>query len=208
MKILSKEQATAWCEERGVYADTGGRRISLRYAAGEAPCLQASLALESARLIAMAHGLLLQDLAEPDTQDFAGALVWFRDWDIWNEASERAGARTLELVRRGVAGGDVPPLHEGPAHLFTPQEFADAHALLTIPLLFQWDVYVVPTSARCLATVSHDEYVRIVARTAPILSRIAERFRAGNWIPEECRQTDQLEKCEPGRSDLAGLSLF
>lgn len=186
VKILSKEQAKAWCEERGVHADTGSRRIALRYAAVEAACLQASLALEPGRLIAMAHGLLLQDLAEPDTQDFAGALVWFREWDIWNEASEAAGARVLDLVRRGLAGGDVPLLHEGPAHLFTPQEFVDAHALLAIPLMFQWDVYVVPASARCLALVSHDEYVRITARTAAIRSRIAERFRAANWAPEEC----------------------
>ncbi|MEP7248000.1 MAG: hypothetical protein ABI885_30530 [Gammaproteobacteria bacterium] len=61
-------------------------------------------------MIALAHGLLLQDLANPDPQDFAGALVWFREWDIWNEASERAGARMLALVRRGLAGGDVPPM--------------------------------------------------------------------------------------------------
>lgn len=186
MKILSREQAKAWCEERGIYADTGGRRVSLRYAAGQASCLQASLALAPGRLVALAHGLLLQDLAEPDTQDFAGALVWFRDWDIWNEASEAAGARMLELVRRGLAGGGTSVLDEGPAHLFTPQEFVDAHALLTIPLMFQWDAYVVPVSARCVALASHDAYVRITARTAAILSRITERFRAANWAPEEC----------------------
>ena len=186
MKNLSKEQAKAWCEERGIHADVGGRRTFLRYAVGEAQCLQVSLALEPARLIAMAHGLLLQDLAEPDTQDFTGALLWFRDWDIWNEASERAGARMLDLVRRALADCDVPSLQESPAYLFSPQELVDAHTLLTIPFLFQWDVYVVPASARCLAMVSHDEYVRIVAQTAPVLSRIAAQFRGGNWSSGEC----------------------
>lgn len=186
MKILSREQAKAWCEERGIYADTGGRLVSLRFAAGPTSCLQASLALAPGQLIALAHGLLLQDLAEPDPQDFAGALVWFRDWDIWNEASEAAGARMLELVRGGLASGRAPSLHEGPGHLFTPQEFVDAHTLLTVPLLYQWDAYVVPVSARCVAFASHDAYVRITGCTAAILSRITGRFLAANWAPEAC----------------------
>jgi len=186
MKSLSKEQAKEWCEERGIQANIGSGLVSLRYEASGSPCFQASLALEPPRLIALAHGLLLHDLPDPDPQDFAGALVWFREWDIWNEASERFGARMLELVRRSLAGGDLPPLHEAPAHLFSPQEFVDAHVLLTIPAMFQWDAYVVPGSARCLALLSHDEYVRITARSTVILSRIVGRFKLGNWNPEEC----------------------
>jgi hypothetical protein len=186
MKSLSKEQAKEWCEERGIQPNTGSGLVSLQYSVSGPQCLQASLALEPPQLVALAHGLLLQDLADPDAHDFSGALVWFREWDIWNEASERAGARMLELVRCGLAGQDVPPLHEAPAHLFTPQEFVDAHVLLTIPALFQWDVFVVPGSARCFAQLSHDAYVRITARNTVILSRIVERFKHGNWNLEEC----------------------
>jgi hypothetical protein len=134
----------------------------------------------------MAHALLLQDLMQPDTDDFAGVLLWFRDWGIWNESSEATAARMLELIRDGLVPNGPSLLHEGPAHLFAPQEFVDAHALLTIPLMFQWDVYVVPVSGRCVALASHDAYVRMTACTPTILTRIQQRFESANWAPEEC----------------------
>jgi hypothetical protein len=186
VKILSRQEAKNWCELRGIFADTGGRRVSLRYSESQTSCLQTPLDLSAGRLVALAHSLLLQDLVEPDAPDFAGVLVWFRDWDIWNESSESVGARVLECIRSGLTQGHAPLLQDGPAHLFTPQEFVDAHALLSVPILFQWDAYVVPESARCFTLVSHDAYARITARTATIGSRIKARFEAANWEAEEC----------------------
>lgn len=186
MRVLSNQQAKAWCETRGVHTDIESGLVSLRYAATGHQCLQAAFPKESPQLIAMAHALLLQDLAEPDAQDFTGALVWLRDWDIWSEASEKAGCRMLELLRAALVGDEAPTIRDAPAHLFSPQEFVDAHLLLTIPLIFQWDAYVIPVSARCFTLVSHEARVRIATRSNTILSRISERFEVAHWNPERC----------------------
>jgi hypothetical protein len=130
--------------------------------------------------------LLLQDLAEPDPEDFGGCLVWFREWGIWNEYSERAGDRIVATLRRGLIESSAPAISDAPAQVFGPQEFTDAQVLVTVPLIFQWDAYVVPASARCVILVSHDDYIQVDTRSRTVLSRITERFRLLNWNPRGC----------------------
>jgi hypothetical protein len=173
-----------WCEDHGIRVDIKGKLVSLHYPANEQRCLQLAITDGAPALVAMAHGALLQDLVDPDPQDFAGALIWLRDWDIWSESFERTGIRMLETLRRQATGVESSSIRDTPAHVFGPQEFADAHALLMIPFMFQWDAYVVPASGRCFVFVSHHAHVRITAATEAINSRIAERFGSDGW--SEC----------------------
>lgn len=184
MKVLNLEPASGWCEERGIASTCVGKRVELQYADNGRQCVRATLTTQSPPVIAMA--LLLQDLAEPDPKDFGGCLVWLREWGIWNEYVERAGDRMLGTLRRGMSESNVPAISDTPAQVFGPQEFIDAQVLVTVPLIFQWDAYVVPASARCVIRISHDDYIQVDACSRTVLSRITERFRLLNWNPREC----------------------
>jgi hypothetical protein len=181
METLSEVQAAAWCRDRGMDFPPAIDCSMFVTDTGRARCIRTVLPKESSRLIAMAHALLLQGLPEPDADDFSGALVWLCEWNIWSEASDAAGVRMLEMVRKGIVGTSTAPLGDAPAHLFGPHEFRDAHIVLLIPLLFQWDVYLIPGSANYVAFASHDGVVDLFSRSDAVLERIAARFRAAGW---------------------------
>ena len=186
MKLLSADDATFWCKNRGILATKTGALVDLRYPSESEHSLRVGASVGPPQLLAMAHSILLQDLAQPAEDDFAGALVWLRDWNIWSETFEKAGLRLVELFRRSLLPSNVSSLSEVPACAFDPQELVDAQIAVTLPFLFQWDAYVIPSSGRCFALISHDGYLRVDAMNASILSRIYDRFEAVNWNPERC----------------------
>jgi hypothetical protein len=183
VQLLTADEAARWCGERGIPVTKTGALSTLNHSGPEQHRFRAAIDVAPSQLLAMAHSILLQDLAQPAEDDFAGALVWLREWDIWSESVERAGLRLADLTRAAFAGTSRP-LAQAPAQLFDPREFVDAQIATTLPFLFQWDAYVVPVSGRCFTLVSHDGYLMFSASNASILKRAYRRFEAVNWHPE------------------------
>jgi len=92
MKIFDLQQASGWCAERGIASTFVGKRVELRYTDDGQRCIRATLSTQSPPLIAMA--LLLQDLAEPDPEDFGAVWCGF--------ASGVYGMSTLNALATGL----------------------------------------------------------------------------------------------------------
>jgi hypothetical protein len=183
VQLLTADEAARWCSQRGIVASKTGALFSLSHSIPEHHRFRAAIDVAPPQLLAMAHSILLQDLAQPAEDDFAGALVWLRDWNIWSETFEKAGLRLADLTR-GAFADTSQPLAEAPAQLFGPQEFVAAQITTTLPFLFQWDAYIVPESGRCFILVSHDGHLVFSANNEAILTRTYRRFEAVNWRPE------------------------
>src|SRR6266540_280344 len=137
MQILRADEARSWCAQRSVEV---GRHNRLSYALSVSPQIEILSPEACPRLIALAYSLV----AYPEVEEFRGCLLWITQWGIWSDDSERVAMRMLNGLRPPTP--DVT-LSQAPAHLFTAGEFADAHAFLAHPFLFQWDAWMVPESA-------------------------------------------------------------
>ena len=76
-------------------------------------------------------------------------LVWFHDWGVWP-----SGQRTHVFERFVASYGESRPLIEAPVFLLSRAEHED---LVTLGVLFLWDVHVVAAKARSPLFYSHDE---------------------------------------------------
>lgn len=81
MRAISRSEFDSWCKEHGlepidrewpIYAN--GTRLSFTVKLQESPY----------RVIAFARSCFRVDEEVP----FDGAMIWFRDWDIWNREDE------------------------------------------------------------------------------------------------------------------------
>jgi hypothetical protein len=94
-------------------------------------------------------------------------VVWIADWTIWNERSQEIGLRHLILLADSYADGGLH--EESHIYLLEPSEWREAIALVTVPLLYSWDAYLLFRSATALVEVSHDAYIEIsVAHGSPM----------------------------------------
>ncbi len=112
---------------------------------------------------------------------FQGAMIWFRDWGIWNEADEKMGARVIGQMRGDL--GESRELMEVPGHIFSENEFLDARAFWTWPMILGWDAILFPEKSDYFVFNCHDEVVCFVAREKRLYADLLERLR--NWEPEE-----------------------
>ena len=131
---------------------------------------------EPARRIALGFSLLLADVPGEEEESFDGCLVRITELGIWSPTIERVGYRWLEVL----APGD-DALRGTPSVLFASGELVDAQALLALPMLFDWDAYLVPASGRLLLFISHDGLVEIVAKTQAIFEATFEQLESGGW---------------------------
>ena len=155
MKTLTKEEVHAWCKVRSVAVTSD----DYLYFAGSRRCIAIDLPEKPYELVALANALLPYSEATP----FRGALLWVRQWGVWNDLVERAGFRVMEMIRR--ASGDPRPPEEAPGYLFAPQELVDLQVGLVQPLLIGWDAFMVPESGHYIVATSHDETTCVLART-------------------------------------------
>ena len=79
--------------------------------------------------------------------------------------------------------GEMRPLIEAPGHVFSPNEFADARAFWTLPIIFGWDAILFPEQSDYFVFSSHDEVICFVSRTNEAHSRLLEEFK--DWGPED-----------------------
>lgn len=179
MRVLTEEQAQQWCEARGLDVIVSSGRASVRYRTGSARIRLPSkgTCVESVQL---ATALLMTGVADDAEENFAGVLLWFQDWDIWSETTERVGWRIVQALRGGPRS---PSIASAPGQLFEPGDFVDAQAMVAQPLIFQWDAYLIPASGDFVARLSHDEGIEITARTSAQAEELFHRFMRGGWNP-------------------------
>ncbi len=126
-------------------------------------------------MVGLAYLLVMAAVRDYDEDNFAGALVWLRRWEIWGESTDRAGYILLDGVRASVE--QPAPLGTAPAHLFESREFAKAHATLSLPMMFQWDAHFVAAGAEFCAYISHEGSVDLLSRNTEVHRALTERLQ-------------------------------
>ena len=119
------------------------------------------------QLVANAYGLV----AAGDESTFAGALLWLRRWEIWSPQIDEVG---VQLFGNALAAAGSTGLPATPACQFGAAEFDQAYSLFSLPLLLQWDVYLVPPSAEYFIYVTHNATCFVIGRES--LGDIPEAF--------------------------------
>jgi hypothetical protein len=174
MKALRKEEVRTWCQHRSVKVT---KDDYLYFDSHERRCIAIELPEKPYQLVALANALLPYTESVP----FQGALLWIRQWGVWNEFVERAGFRVMEVMRR--VHGDSRPLEEAPGNLFDEQELIDLQVCFIQPLLIGWDAFLVPESGDYIVATSHDEITCVIGRTPQIHERLLAELQP--WNPRE-----------------------
>jgi len=173
MKSMTGEQALSWCQARAVAAT----KDSYLYFSETRRCITVELPEKPYELVALANSLLPYSEAAP----FRGALLWIKQWGVWNELVERAGFRVMQVMRS--IHGDSKPMEEAPGYLFDERELVDLQVCLIQPLLIGWDAFLIPKSGDYIVATSHDELTCIMSRTLQIHQSMLDELQP--WNPRE-----------------------
>ena len=176
MKSLTKLEASNWCVSEGM---TVTRTCFLLYEQSELFAFGITLDRRPSRLIAFANQLVPTWRDQP----FPGALLWLKEWGLWDAHSEAVGSTILEALR--TANGDHHPAAQRPGLLFGPAELMLAHSFFAVPLLFGWDAFLVPAGQGFFIFVSHDDVACVVTREGKNRDELLERVQ--HWKPQDCR---------------------
>jgi hypothetical protein len=168
MKALTYSECAEWCAVRGFPT----RQIPT-YGVGPDPDLESGsfhfARFDSPRgaeqLVWFAQ--YLYSLIDPSPE----LLIWLGDWAVW-PSSQHMPLFTRLRERLG----EVRPLIEAPGQLLAPQEADDAISMITIALLFSWNVHLLLASGRDAVFVSHDDWGWFASLDA---ARV-EEVRGGN----------------------------
>jgi len=180
VQLLTDAEATAWCSSLGLTVRSGvaSERVQLP---ARVPLVRLDTKGSATALAGLAYTLLTTPSLPRDEAHFDGALVWLQRWELWSESIDRIGYALLGSLRGERPEG--PELGQHPAHQFAPGEFLLANACLLLPLIFQWDAYLVPSSGRMVVYMSHEEHLDI--RCARDEDRIELTERFSSWHPVE-----------------------
>lgn len=174
MNTLSRSDLGNWCAEHGL--DVVDREWPLYRNAG-----RHSFLLKLPELPYRSVALARMCFPGTHEESFKGAMVWFRDWGIWNEVDEATAMYVIKQLRE--THGQKGPLIESPGHVFSGSEFVDARAFWTWPMIVGWDAILIPETDDYFVFNSHDEFVCFVARTKEKYSSLLNEFE--DWKPEE-----------------------
>ena len=170
MKLLSADESRSWCAERGLRLSRAGY---LDYPTDEAYSAVISLPKAALEGIGLANVLARELSGAPE----GSSLLWLRSWNIWSEDFEEIGAALYKglLARRGQV-----ELASLPGQLLEGGESPVLKSLLVVPILFQWDAYLVPAHAEHLVFICHDGFVNFLARTEDRLDKLLATLEAWN----------------------------
>lgn len=175
MKALTRKDFTEWCDKRGLESVD---REWPYYRDSDHHSFLVKLPDRPSQVLALARWCF------PDSNEgrsFQGAMIWLRDWGIWNEPDEEMGTRIIGQMRGAL--GENRELAEAPGHIFSEQEFVDARAFWTLPMVLGWDAMLFPDKADYFVFSSHDEVVCFVVRERRRYVELLEQMKT--WKPEE-----------------------
>src|ERR1051325_8459418 len=124
MNTIEKSGFTKWCTNKGL--EIADREWPI-YKSTEPLSFLIKLPDNPYRGVALARMCFPGRVNSP----FKGAMVWFREWGVWNKVDEETGMQTVQRLRAAL--GETRPLIEAPGHLFSVQEFPDARAFWNEP---------------------------------------------------------------------------
>jgi len=178
MQALSDADARGWCSERGFLVDQNfPTKVAPRDPTGRRFRIQ--IPEEATATVGLGYMLLMSGVRDYVEENFDGAMIWLRRWELWSETIDRVGQLLLEGVT-GALGRDRR-LSETPALVFTERELVPAHTSLALTMLFQWDACYCPNSGYLFATISHHGHVEVI--TSPdAFDRELERFSQANPV--------------------------
>lgn len=91
----------------------------------------------------------------------SSTLVWFTEWGVWPSSERR---HIFDRFRASY--GEHRRLIDVPGHLLSVEERDELLSLVTLGVLFLWDVYVVADNAPFVLHYSHDEWGWLGQRAA------------------------------------------
>jgi hypothetical protein len=141
MKVLSSQEAAAWCEAHHV--PLSHRSLPDRSGAN----LKFEIPLDAQKRV------YLVGQAMESFRDEPLFLVWLDDWSVWP-----SGQRMHVFDRFRMSYGETRRLIDSPGHVFDRAELEDGKSFVTIAVLFLWDCLVVNQGSTKLLYLSHDEY--------------------------------------------------
>jgi hypothetical protein len=104
-------------------------------------------------------------------------MVWISEWRIWSPIE--IGLRHLSmLTARPMRGPDDPDFH---CYLLKNSEWKETIALLSIPLLYGWDAYLLVEGGLTLTRISHDSWVSFAVAADSSL----DTTRVAAWRPND-----------------------
>jgi hypothetical protein len=174
MRTKSKSEFAEWCSLQGLR--DSGREWPI-YLGSDSYSFLLKLPQSPYRAVALAR----MCFPFADSVEFQGAMIWFREWGIGTDVDEETGMQATLRMRGAL--GETRPLIDIPGHVFSPDEFADARAFWTVPIVFGWDAILFPRKSDYFVFNSHDEVICFVSRTKEAHSLLHEEFE--DWKPEE-----------------------
>jgi hypothetical protein len=180
MISLAETAVADWCGKRGIQLRPGPPGTELCFP-GTNHCLIVRVPESGLRCVALAY-LLLMASARMEESEFKECLLWLRDWEIGSPELDRAGHTVLRWLR--LASTEPISWHDAPGELFGPEEVGEAHAAFVQPLIFDWDAYLVPSSAEYFVFSWHHEQLFVVSPTKSKLDEIGRSLQGGGWPPE------------------------
>jgi hypothetical protein len=178
MKTLNTLEFSQWCDGRGIERDD---RKWLRFQAEERLTFLIKLPNGPPyKAVALARECFPFAEGKP----FPGAVVYFREWGIWNTLDEEMGMCAVRKMR--AAYGENRGLSDAPAQVFSETEFADARAFWTLPMVLGWDAFLIPENPEFFVFNSHDEVIAFVCRTKERYDQLLDSFKdwdieKGDW---------------------------
>jgi hypothetical protein len=128
---------------------------------------------------------------------FQGALLWLREWGVWNLSDEGIGYRIIEGMNR--AAGQLSSFEVAPGHVFRADELPDAIGMLIQPMIFGWDAYYYPLwsygTGELFLFVSHDSFVTIVTRTKAFYDKVFGILEGLNLHPKAGHESQVRRFC-------------
>src|SRR5262249_27583140 len=124
MRILSRQETVAWCQEHHVDLNNVARPER-----SDAD-LKFKIPADAQDRIDLVSGAMEAFADEPSP------LVWFTDWSVWP-----SGMHIFDRFR--LSYGETRWLIDSPGHVFDQKEIEDATSFVTIAALLRWDCYAV-----------------------------------------------------------------
>ena len=177
MTIMTIDRITEWASENKLIARTENL-LSLGYRT-PAPSHSVGLLTNSQRtpadLVLLANRLVWVSSEEGDPELSAEDrryIFWVRESGIWPDLTEAIASEAfLCLLGRKEQAAASGALLEA-----TESSLAVLLTLNTI--LFRWDAYLIPVSAKFISHISHDGYIEIWARSEVTLNTVLRRLEA------------------------------
>jgi len=189
MTALTNEEVLQWCTERHLLFD---RWQFLHFGPGSTVL---EVPFPNVAHKAPPFASLLCELLK-EFSPFQSLLLWVKETGIFSDRWDEIGLRQLELER--IALGERRSLSDSPGHLFHPKEELDVIGMSVLPMLYGWDAYLIPDSARLFAYISHDEYVHVGFHDPALEPVLMEQCKM--WNPQ--RRVVEFFSAEAGQPDI------